>query len=197
MVLSLCHFLDKEAEARRVRSLAQDGWQSQDSNLALWLRARAPHHCTVHGPGGAVGAEWMKTQRSACAGGKSPAGALLHYCHRFNVSHRYSCITAVVSGMRSCVVQEETERREVRCLHPSPAFLPCRLGKRASRDSSFCHPLALRASQQSWAGRSRKGRFGGRGWGEWHPQDHWFLGPLPPKVQSTGCACILPEFGRI
>lgn len=28
-------FLNKEAEARRVRSLAQGGWQSQDSNLAL------------------------------------------------------------------------------------------------------------------------------------------------------------------
>lgn len=30
---------------------------------------------------------------------------------------------------RSCVVQEGKERLEVRCLHPSPAFLPCRLGK--------------------------------------------------------------------
>lgn len=109
---------------------------------------------------------WMNgNTRPACAGGKSPVGALLHYCYRFNVSHRYSDIAAVVSGMRSCVVQEEAERREVRCLHPSPAFLPCRLGKRASWDSSFCHPLALRASQQSWAGRSRKGRFGGWGWG--------------------------------
>lgn len=67
MVLSLCHFLDKQAEARRVRSLACGGQQSQDSNQALWL-AWALHHCTVRGTGVAVGAEcisveWMKTQR--------------------------------------------------------------------------------------------------------------------------------------
>lgn len=122
----------------------------------------------------------------ACAGGKSPAGALCCYSHSLVVFHHYSCIVAVVSGSRSCVVQVEKESIEVRCLHPSPAFLPCMLGKEQVG-------TALRASQQTGGGRDRRGvcveGVGG--------SNLRVLGPVPPKAQSAGCAFSLPAFVQI
>lgn len=135
----------------------------------------------------------MKTRRPACAGGKSPVGALLHYCYRLNVSHRYSYIAAVVSGMRSCVVQEETERREVRCLHPSPAFLLAGWAK--EQVGTVLSPPSSQ-SQSAKLSRSRKGRFGDEA-EEWTSSGSLISGAYASQDSVNRMLCSLPEFGRI
>lgn len=134
MVLSLRHFLGKQAEARRVRSLARGGRQSQDSNQALWLQSMSPPplHCAWH---------------CGCS------RCWMHFCwmnentevwpvQEGNLQQKPCSITLIVLMFPITtptslllfqkwdpVWSRRKKRIEVRCLHPSPGFLPCRLGK--------------------------------------------------------------------
>lgn len=111
--------------ASRARIQTQEFWfQSLTLRHLHWAEALGSAVITQ-----CICVEWMKTWSLACAGGKPPAEALSCYSHSFASSHHYSYITTVVSGARSCVVQQEKGKTAVRCLHPLLAFLPCRLGE--------------------------------------------------------------------
>lgn len=112
-------------------------------------------------------------------------------------------LTALLFAIATCTLlllfQEQdpvwSRREEVRNEMPTPlsCLPPLQVGQRASwGSSSSCHPLL-----SELASNLKQGEVERKAWGQQQPQDHWFLGPLPPEAQSTGCSFSLPEFGRI
>lgn len=155
-MLTLSHFLDKETEARTVRSLAQGRQHRQDSHSSPLTPGPEPLATALRpGPGDAAVAQCISVERMKTC----PFGLCRREISSGNVLFCSPPGPAVpIMTLHHCCF-----RKEILCgpggredssemTTPLSCLPPLQAGQGASWDSSFCHPLALRASQQTEQG---------------------------------------------
>lgn len=124
--------------------------------------------------------EW-KHRGLACAGGKSPAEALFYNSHCFDVSYHYSYIVAVISEVRSCVVQEEKEDRS-EMPTPLSCLPPLQVGQR-ELGQFFLPPPSSQSQPANWS-RGKQKREVLRGTGSAILRITSFWGPCLPRLSQ-------------